>query len=69
MSGAGDGVVHVGERDVGDGADNEVFAAVGKDDLAVAVERDAMLDKLEIGLVAGRVQRDRARVVDGAAER
>ena len=36
---------------------------------AAALQRDAVLDQLEIGLVAGRIERDRAGVVDDAAER
>src|SRR5207244_3866070 len=64
VSGAGDSVVHVGERDVGDRAEYEVFGAVGKGDLPAAFERDAVLDQLKIGLVAGRVQCDRPGVVD-----
>jgi hypothetical protein len=35
----------------------------------VALERDAVLDKLKVGLAARRVQRDRPGVVDDAAQR
>ena len=69
MAGAGDRVVHVGERDVGDRSGDHVLAAVRQDDLAVALERDAVLDQLEVGLASGRVQLDRAGVVDDAGER
>ena len=49
LAGTGDGVVDVGQRDVRVGADDDVAAAVGQRELAAALQRDAVLDELELG--------------------
>ena len=65
MSCARDGVVDVGERDVRDRA----LAVIRQVDVTAALQRDAMLDQLKVSLASGRVQLDRAGVVDDAGER
>jgi hypothetical protein len=60
------------ERDAGARSGNSVQIAVRQYNLAAALERHAMLDELQVGFIAGRVQRveestsnDRAKSQDG----
>ena len=69
VTGTGDRIVYVRQRDVRDRSGDHVLVAVGQDDLPMALERDAVLDQLQVGLASGRVQLDRTGVVDDAGER
>ena len=68
-AGARNDVVDVGQRDARIGAGDHVLAAVRQDDLTAALKRDAVLDELQVGFIAGRTQCDGAGVVNHAAQR
>src|SRR5262245_66522279 len=69
LAGTGDRVVHIGERDAWNGTRDTILVAIGQYDLSAALERDAVLDELQVRVVSDRIERDDSRVVDDTAER
>ena len=67
LAGAGDDIVDVRQRAGRRRADDAGIAR--HRDMAAALQRDAVTDDLQLRVIAGRVQCDRAGIVDRAAER
>src|SRR5262245_49546038 len=69
LAGARYRVVHIGERDARNGTRDTILVAIGQYDLSAALERDAVLDELQMRVVSDRIERDDSRVVDDTAQR
>ena len=69
LAGARDRVVDIVENRARIAAEHDVLAVVGQDDLPAAGQARAADQDLEVRFITGRVERDRAGVLDRAADR